>query len=215
MFGALLIILSYIAIKDIRTNARFILLHLSIGDFGVGCVNFLGAAIYFEPYINKACCNQSTLGTLPLSCDAYTDLCKTQAFLASFFTIASILWTLVLAIYVYVLVVDTNRALSNALMRFSYFVCWGVPFVVSLWFVLTDRLGSTKIGSGGWCSLRASDKDGNISVFTVLFGSDLWVMTTFFVIVILYSTTHCYLKFKVEYVTCVIINNGEGTLTTS
>ena len=194
MFGALLIILSYIAIKDIRTNARFILLHLSVGDFGVGFVNLLGATIYYEKFIKKACCDpHSEL----LTCETYIGLCKTQAFFASFFTIASILWTLVLAIYVYVLVIDTSRTLSNTLMRFSYFVCWGLPFVVSLWFVLTERLGNTRVGGGGWCSLRASDRDGNISVFTVLFGSDLWVMTTFLLILILYSTTHCFLKVQV------------------
>ena len=194
MVGALLIIISYILFKDIRTKARFILVHLSVGDFGVGLVNFLGATIYFDQYIYKSCCLSESL---PLSCLAYTDLCKTQAFFASFFTIASILWTLVLAIYVYVLVIDTGRESPKLLLRFSYLVCWGLPLLISVWFVLTDRLGSTRVGGGGWCSLKANDKDGNVSVFTVLFGSDLWVLTTFLLILFLYSSTHCFLKMKV------------------
>ena len=196
MSGALLIIVSYFAFKDIRTKARFILLHLSVGDFGVGCVNFLGAVIYFEKYIDATCRHGNH--AYPLSCSAYKGLCKTQAFFASFFTIASILWTLVLAMYVYVLVVDTSRRLSNVLLKFAYLVCWGLPLYVSLWFVLTDRLGSTRVGGGGWCSLRAEKKDGNVSLFTVLFGSDIWVMMTFVLILLLYVSTHIFLKIKVR-----------------
>ena len=192
--GALLIILSYIIFKDIRTKARFILLHLSIGDFGVGCSNFIGAVVHFGQYIDDC---RDVNHSLPLPCSSYIGLCQTQAFFAMFFTNASILWTLVLALYVYILVVDTGRRLSELLVRSAYVICWGLPFVVSVWFVLTDRLGNTEHGGGGWCSLIVEDAKGNVNVFTVLFGSDLWVMTTFIMILFLYTTTHCYLQIKV------------------
>lgn len=196
MVGALLIIISYVAIKDIRTNARFILLHLSIGDFGVGLVNFIGAVVYFDKYINTWCCHSDSIMG---KCHMYLGMCQTQAFFASYFTQASILWTLVLSLYVYILVVyaGSRATLSKGLMRCSYVICWGLPLCVSLWFVLSDRLGVTRVGGGGWCSLRASDTDGNVSVFTVFFGSDVWVISVFILILVLYTSTHCHLKLKV------------------
>ena len=194
MAGALLIIFSYLLFKDIRTKARQVLFHLSIADFGVGCTNLIGAVVYYFHFIHE--CEYGKHLLLP--CTAYKGLCKTQAFFAAFFTIASILWTLVLALYVYILVVDTGRKLSDWIVRVGYFVCWGMALFVSLWFVLTHKLGTTNLGSGGWCSLRVENKLGNVNIFIVLFGSDLWVMITFVVILVLYTSTHCYLKMKVR-----------------
>ena len=194
MAGALLIIFSYLLFKDIRTKARQVLFHLSIADFGVGCTNLVGAVVYYFHFIHE--CEHDKHLLLP--CTAYKELCKTQAFFAAFFTIASILWTLVLALYVYILVVDTGRKLSDWIVRVGYVVCWGMALLVSLWFVLTHKLGTTNLGSGGWCSLRVENKLGNVNVFIVLFGSDLWVLITFVVILVLYTSTHCYLKMKVR-----------------
>ena len=51
MAGALLIILSYILIKEIRTTTRKILLHLSIMDFMVAAGNGIGTFINFDKYL--------------------------------------------------------------------------------------------------------------------------------------------------------------------
>lgn len=202
MGGALLIILSFIFFKSIRTKAREVLFHLSLADFGVGCTNLIGAIINYGSFIDK-CHLQHHINhtsTLPLSCHTYVNLCKTQAFFAEFFSVASILWTLLLGFYVYILVLDSSRVLSAWIVRFGYVVCWGLPLLVSVWFVLTKKLGETKLGGAGWCSLKVESREGDIHFFTVFFGNDLWVMMTFLLILILYSTLHCHLRDKVHIV---------------
>ena len=198
IIGALLIILSYILFKDIRTNARNVLFHLSIGDLGVALTNLIGAVVYYGHYIEHCKSDGHP------SCQDYYRLCQVQAFFALFFTIASTLWTMVLALYVYVLVLDTGKMLSKWFVRVSYVICWGLPFLVSLWFVLTDRLGESRLGSNGWCTLKVDNKTDKTR-FTVFFGNDVWVMATFVVILVLYTTTHCYLRIKVGIVSLYFV----------
>lgn len=132
MIGATLIILSYVCIANMRTKSREILVHLSVADFGVACANFIGVVVDFDKQIRH--CDGS--GT----CTAINNLCTTQAFFAGFSTIASILWTLALSIYIYLFVVHEHRRLHSKIIYFFYLFCWGMPLIVSLWLVLTGKL---------------------------------------------------------------------------
>ena len=133
MIGAVLIIFSYICIPSIRTKSREILVHLSVADFGVACSNFIGATVYFDQYIRS----NSTHSVVSHS--DLLHLCKAQAFFAGYSTIASILWTLSLSVYIYFLVVHSHRKLHSKVVYFCYVFCWGMPLLISLWLVLTGE----------------------------------------------------------------------------
>ena len=195
MCGAVLIILSYICFRDVRTKGGEVLCNMSLADFGVACSNFIGAVVYFTQYIHQ-CDDDSS--TLPLSCGMYNQLCKAQAFFAVYCMIASFLWTLVLALYVYVLILDTGRRLASRLVMFGYLFCWGMAALVAMWLVLTHRLGYTEHGGAGWCALRVEDKKGNFNRYMVFFASNLWSVSTFFMILILYCSVHTYVSMKVR-----------------
>ncbi len=152
MLGALLIILSYLCIKEIRTKSRQILVHLSVADFGVACANFIGVCVYFDQYI-RHCPLESIVMNHTHSedsivtngvnthtpCAVLLQLCKTQAFVAAYSTLASVLWTLCLAVYIYCLVFYTSRKVHLRVMYVAYFFCWGMPLLVSLWLVITGK----------------------------------------------------------------------------
>lgn len=133
MIGAVLIILSYICISSIRTKSREILVHLSVADFGVGCGNFIGIIVNFDHYIKTCRYHEHA------SCDDLKNLCAAQAFFAGYSTIASILWTLALSVYIYLLVVHGHRKLHSKIVYFFYVFCWGMPLLISLWLVLTGK----------------------------------------------------------------------------
>jgi G protein-coupled receptor 157 len=196
--GAFIIIISYVIFKDIRTTARLVLVHLSLADFATGLTNLIGAIVYYSGLIDNCQHHNKTHHNLSLSCNSYKNLCKAQAFFASYFTIASILWTLFLAIYVYTLVYYTYQDFGKWVIRAGYVICWGMPLLVSLWFVITSKLGNTKHGGGGWCSLRVEKRNGKLSFVTVIFGSDMWVIITFIMIFILYFSTHFHLREKIQ-----------------
>ena len=142
MLGAVLIILSYFLIHDIQTKSRQILVHLSIADFGVACSNFIGVAVYFDQYI-RHCSVDINDGSISnevnsvLSCQTLKELCKTQAFFAGFSTLASVLWTLCLAVYIYCLVVHNNKKVHQKIFYVAFFLCWGLPLFISIWLIST------------------------------------------------------------------------------
>ena len=133
MIGAVLIILSFVCISSLRTKSRQILFNLSLADFGVACANFIGIVVDFDRYIRSCESPDSS------SCHPYMRLCTAQAFFAGFSTIASILWTLALSVYIYTLVVHEGRKLHTRILYFCYVFCWGVPLLVSLWLVFTGE----------------------------------------------------------------------------
>ena len=147
MLGALLIILSYLCIKEIRTKSRQILVHLSVADFGVACANFIGVCVYFDQYIRHCPLESSVMNHTDIivtngvnthtPCAVLLQLCKTQAFVAAYSTLASVLWTLSLAVYIYCLVFYTSRKVHFRVVYVAYFFCWGIPLLVSLWLVIT------------------------------------------------------------------------------
>ncbi len=132
MIGAILIVLSYVCIKQIRTRARQILVHLSLADFGVACSNFIGTTVYFDQYIRG--CNDSTSHVIP--CATLHHLCKTQAFFAGYSTLVSVLWTLFLALYIYCLIVYSQRRLHVIVVYCGYIICWGMPLLVIAWLLV-------------------------------------------------------------------------------
>lgn len=140
MIGALLIILSYIFLKNIRTKTRQIIAHLSIADFGVACANFIGATVYFDSYILK-CRDSGNNMSLGIPCGAVENLCTAQAFFANYFTIVSVLWTLSLSVYIHCLVVHSGMMRTHTMVvYFSYCFCWGMPLVISVWLLTTGKV---------------------------------------------------------------------------
>ena len=134
MAGALLIILSYILIKEIRTTTRKILLHLSIMDFTVAAGNSIGVFINFDQYfINSTNISAQVLGA-----------CEAQEFFSEYGTISSILWTNSMAVYIYLHVMQLPKVTWS--MYVFYVLNYGLPLIVSLWFLSTGKFGYSPYG---------------------------------------------------------------------
>ena len=121
MAGALLIILSYILIKEIRTTTRKILLHLSIMDFTVAAGNSIGVFINFDRYFFDSTDNISA---------QVHGACEAQAFFSMYGTISSILWTNCMAVYIYLHVMQQPKVAWS--MYVFYVLNYGLPLIVSL-----------------------------------------------------------------------------------
>ena len=190
MLGSLLIIFSYVFITEIRTRSRAILVHLSIADFGVACANFIGATVYFHGYFRINDCAKQPDNSI---CVVVNGFCTAQALFAGYFTLASVLWTLGLAVYIYTLVSTVHSTLPIHIVRFLYVFCWGMPLFVAVWLLQTNRLGYSPHGGAGWCSLKFAAERQEQQVFVVVFGNDLWIYTAFFMITVLYLSSHCHI----------------------
>ena len=191
MLGSILIIISYFYVKELRTTARQLLVNLSLMDFCVGLTNLVGISVYFDGYYyNK------TSGSTVNASDDINALCKTQAFFALFSTFASILWTITLAVYMYI-TVFRYKPIVNRLYFVAYPFNYGLAFGLCIWLVLTNRLGHSPYNSSGWCSLILVKKDHSIDLIATTIGYDLLVYLAIFICTAVYIAIVMFLKTEV------------------
>ena len=199
MLGSALIILSYLFFRDLRTNARLLLVHLAISDFAVSLANLSGDVVRFDRYFNW---KKATISYENDLSPAYIDsLCKFQAFMAHYFTISSVLWTLMLAVYMYVVTTKlcTLSVKENKTFNlFGYLFCYGMSLLVTVWMICTDKLGYSPYNTAGWCgtivhNIITEKKD----YFVTILGYDLWIVMTSFFIIVIYLSLHLYIKKEV------------------
>ena len=218
MLGALLIIFSYICCKDLRSKGRQILLHISFMDFGVGLSNLFGASVNFSEYYYKSTYYNCTTFISKLFVPSYfsehtvystimcpksekiQSLCLSQAAFSGFFTYSSILWTLSLSFYLYFRIVHRNTKLPKYGLTFSYIFCYGVPISITLWMLLTGRLGFSPYESSGWCSIiLAHPATRERDILAATFGYNIWIVLMFIFSPILSCVTHCIVKEEVSF----------------
>ena len=171
MIGSTMIILSYICFKQMRTPARRILLHLSLMDFVVGFANFIGTVVDFNVllYTNKT--------EVPSQHKQIVEgICVAQGALALFANTSSILWTIAIAVHIYLSIM---RSFAKIAANCYWIVCYGLSLILTVWFASSSKLGPSPV-AGSWCSIKTvEDRSANINVF---FGSNMWVYIAFIIV---------------------------------
>lgn len=202
ILGSFLIMVSYILFKEIRTKARLILFHLSLMDLGVGVSNLVGDIVRFERFYvhNSTLVNPETIPRV---------FCEIQAFFAQLCTINSILWTCVLAVYMYFLSVEKTSSYMRGFVRVSYVLCYGASLLVTAWTLATGRLGYAPYNSSGWCSIivkkvpniwmsSSSRRYTDTDVYGTVFAYDVWIVTTTVLTIVVYMSTHYFIRNEVS-----------------
>lgn len=192
--GSMLIILSYVLFRDLRTKARLILVHISLADFGVAVANLFGIAYqfdrFYQPYGNA-------------SSQSVDTLCKAQAFVAHFSTISSVLWTMTLAAHMYNVVMKLSHEANKENKWFvpvSCIICYGFSSFVNVWMICTNKLGFSPHDTYGWCGtiMHAGVEDRSIDYMSLVFGYYLWIFLTFAFIIVIYLALHFYVRREVN-----------------
>ncbi len=113
IFGSVIIILTYLKYKDLRSSSRKLLVYVSIADFLTACGNLSGIIWYI-------CKNDMT--------EAQSDgLCYFHASLTIFSSISSFLWTVAIGIHLYLFIVRSDAILANKLIWPFHVICWIIP----------------------------------------------------------------------------------------
>ena len=195
ILGSLAIILSYALIKDIRSKAREILVHLSIMDLTFTSANLIGIMLPYDKYLVHR-----TSGSAH---DNYQRVCEAQGFFAVYGTIGSILWTLGMAVYLYYRIVSPDQRLTGRVVKVLYVICYVLPLYVSLWLLIRGHYGypENENDSGGWCTVligRGTPEHGKYDQELLLFMvNDIWIWVTFITMVPIYLIIHCQVRTKV------------------
>ena len=117
IIGTSIIIVTYFCFDDLRSNGRKILTFLSVADFLTAAGNILGITWYeIKDRLNVDNCT----GT----CDS---MCKTHATITIFSSNSSYLWTVVMALHLFVGIVTMRKFWEDFHFRLFHAVCWGFP----------------------------------------------------------------------------------------
>lgn len=190
MFGATLIIVSYAFFRSLRNRARLVLVHISVMDLGTVLAKFVGNAVGFDRYYMSY--NASCTVYHPPRHDYVQPLCEAQAFFLHFFTLGSVLWTTSLSVYLYFLLMHHQTSYARRSLQASYFLCYGLSVCVSLWLLLSGKLG---FGGNSYCGQVTIDPlTGRPQQFSAVFGYDLWAYFSMTFVPVLYLAVHLYLR---------------------
>lgn len=130
--GAILIVVAYFAIKEIRrAGAQTIITVLAVADF-VYSGSLIIAGINFFVYYKE---------TEQENCRDYQTVCKIQGFITLLGSWSTFVWTSVLAFYFFMHYVFRRGAFAMKLMPVYNLVAWGLPAVIGLSLLVLDRLG--------------------------------------------------------------------------
>lgn len=205
--GSSIIILSYYCYREHRTRARYILVHLSVSNIGQVVSNFIGTAANFDSTFRRASNFSYDVRTWDRSVEE--KLCTAQAFFTSYFGICGMLWTISLAVYLYLVILSMKQAyFTRYFVWLSYVLCYGLPLLISMWLLLSDRLGYAPYSTPGYCGLmtrrpfqpfQEGEKcDPDRDMFGEFLGYDIWIFLTIFLTLLFYTSALCYLKHQVS-----------------
>ena len=207
ILGSALILVSYLCFPSLRTGARLILLHLSLMDLVVGLAHLVGGVSDLNSKYNLTKSGPAGRNTYSVS-PGIDVFCKIQAFVGYYAIISSVLWTVCLSVYMYLLNEHTLRML-NVIKYYIWLACaacYGIPLFLTLWTQLTGRLGYAPYDSAGWCTLITKDPiTQQENSFVSVFGFDLWIYLAVVIITVLYVSNSLNVRSKVSAlsVTCM------------
>ena len=138
--GCVITIATYFLISDIKTMSRHIIMCISIADLVTCLSNMIGLTISPNRITSQPCVVQSFFGT--------------TAVLASF------LWTMILTIYLYMVIVKERfEKAKRMIFPFSHMLCWAIPLIINVVAMATSSLGNDgDLSSSGWCWIKMVNK---------------------------------------------------------
>lgn len=156
LVGSFLVVLSFVLYKDIRTSSRHIIVCISIADFVTSLFSLVAA---IAPPKYNVCVLQSFIATTSLSC--------------------SFLWTMMLAVFLYLSLVKEKLQLAKSLI-FPWFhlICWSIPLIINIVAISLKKLGSNNERAvAGWCWIKDTGIDFIHIFFSFVRSARLWFLT--------------------------------------
>ncbi len=179
--GSILIVVTFFALKDMRSGAQKIITFLALADF-VSAAGYIVGSVNFLTHYNM---------TESKECKVFEDICVAQATFTSWAMLTSFLWTTILAFYFYLIIVYHRVQVAARLMPLYHIVAWGFPLFIVIPLVATGHLGYAPYAASNWCFVKNTDfrrglKTNPTEIIIILFDGKLWEILTYVVITVLF-----------------------------
>ncbi|XP_053500175.1 G-protein coupled receptor 157 [Ictalurus furcatus] len=161
--GSVLVVSTYAKWPDLRTTPRQLLVFLSVADF-------LSAVSY-------------SYGVYKVF-NANTWDCVTQGAISTFSNTSSFFWTVAIAVYLYIFIVQSSQRQADSLVLYFHLISWGVPLAITVAAVSMQKIGyDASEVSVGWCWISIEEDD---HVLWMLLTGKIWELLAYVILPLLY-----------------------------
>eukprot|EP00118_Oscarella_pearsei_P027957 m.1505 g.1505 ORF g.1505 m.1505 type:complete len:381 (+) comp6986_c0_seq1:36-1178(+) len=181
VIGASLIILTYVAWKEIRSTARQLLVFLSIADLLVAASN--GTGIIYHMTLNSS-------WAIDHRENKTSDMCIGQSAVSTYSALCSFFWTVFTAAYISISLIFNNPVLARRLVVVFHVVAWLLPAGVVIAALKEGALGSTHNKyTFEWCWINSTHRDKSMWMWIT---GKAWEIAAYFFTLLLYTITECF-----------------------
>ena len=174
--GSVLLILSYVLFKKLRSKSRLLITHLAVANFLNALPDFLAVFMDFRSRFKVSSSTHQIKNvtgdyeifniTDALSCSrdnvfvnsqtsVFCNLCVYLEFISIVGQLSTMFLTISVCIHFFILVSYRNIKLASRLTYAYYVIAWLVPLGISLWLLFHNWLGFQPTYSTVGCSIRA------------------------------------------------------------
>lgn len=176
--GSVLIVLTFFMLKDMRTGSQKIITLLAIADL----ISAIGYIIGSSNYLRHR--------NLTNDCGNFVPVCVGQATVTSYSSLVSFLWTVILALYFFLIIVFKRVQVASRLMIIYNIIAWGGPLAIVIPLLVLGRLGYSHFAASNWCYVKDvghRSLSGNIStIMVILVAGKFWEILSYIVVSVLY-----------------------------
>ncbi len=179
--GSILIMITFLVLKDMRTGSQKIVTLLAIADLISAIGYIIGSANYLHHH-----------GKNDLKdCGSFRKICMGQATVTSYSSLVSFLWTVILAFYFFLIIVFKRVKVASQLMIVYNIIAWGAPLLIVVPLLGFQKLGYAHYAASNWCYIKGDsgtplNHDAE-SILLILVGGKFWEILSYIVVTVLYA----------------------------
>ena len=197
--GSVLVVLAFLMLPEIRTGAQKLITLLSIADFFTALGYFIAGINFLHHYRPLQADDGSSR-----NCGTFVAVCRIQSFITTTSSLCSFLWTMLLAVYFHVVIVNKQAVVfGKKMFALMNIISWGVPLIITVPLLATHHLGYSPLGTSNWCFIRDSQRypiDRSLLTLLVLVAGKFWEILSYIVVTILYISISISI-YRVSFVT--------------
>ena len=222
--GSVLLILTYVLFRPLRTKSRLLITHLAAANFLDAFPNFIAVFMDYRTRFKVSNDQTQTDSNAEILCSGntkyfdnsasvYCNLCIYLELISHVGTLSTIFWTVCVCIHFFILVSYQNTKLASRLAYAYYVIAWFVPLGIALWLLFHNWLGFEPTYSTVNCGIKADcvphhhpyhyqsnyNKNNWNRIIGVIFGIKIWQVLVFLMIPCLFVAIRCKNRKRVSY----------------
>ena len=178
--GSILIVITYLLLRDMRTGAQTVITLLAIADFFTAFGYIIGSSNFIAAFDS----NDSA------ECSVFTSICEIQSFITTWSTMSSYCWTCILAFYFFLVLVYQKGKLAAKLIPLYNIIAWLDPLCIVGPMLVFGKLGYAPYVASNWCYIKDASNEAltkkPLIILYILLGGKLWEILSYIIVLVLY-----------------------------